>query len=247
MIRAVIFDLDGTLIETEKLKAHAYAKAAIELCPFDIAQDDVYQAYADFVGGSRKEVAIGLLERFNLSERASQRMAEFSASEPWQVFTRLRLQILDNLLGDKATLISHQRNKPIALVNTIREWHCHVALATMSQCQQVTRVLDALNLGDVFDFIATREDVEAPKPDPEIYFLVAEALHVPIKDCLILEDSPVGVRAGLTAGAEVIGISSDLTRNKLHQDQAIKSAHILDDPSQLQSTVEALMKMHNSQ
>ena len=72
MIEAVIFDLDGTLITTEKLKAQAYAQAAIELCPYTINKDDVYQAYSDFVGGSRKEVAQDLVKRFDLAQKASQ-------------------------------------------------------------------------------------------------------------------------------------------------------------------------------
>lgn len=86
-INAVIFDLDGTLIETEKLKAQAYAKAAIELCPDQLSEGEVLEAYADFVGESREELASGLMKRFNLEEPARQRMEEFAASQPWQVFT----------------------------------------------------------------------------------------------------------------------------------------------------------------
>jgi len=246
MIEAVIFDLDGTLITTEKLKAQAYAQAAIELCPYDINKDEVFMAYSDFVGGSRKEVAKGLVKRFDLEKKASQRMEEFSASEPWQVFTRLRLEILEEMLEDKEILRKNQRGEPLALVQTIRKWQCKVALATMSHCEQVTRVLKALNLQDTFDFIATREDVDAPKPDPEIYFLVADALGVSSEDCLILEDSPAGVRAGLAAGAEVIAIGTEITLEKLHQDEAIQSAHILENPAELQAMVEALMEEHNS-
>lgn len=80
MINAVIFDLDGTLIETEKLKARAYAKAAIELCPNQLSEEEVLEAYGDFVGSSRAALASGLVKRFNLEEPARQRMDEFSAS-----------------------------------------------------------------------------------------------------------------------------------------------------------------------
>lgn len=82
----------------------------------------------------------------------------------------------------------------------------------MSRCQQVIRMMNALNLENVFDFIATREDVVPPKPDPEIYYLVAEARDVSIEDCLILEKSPAGVRAGLNAGAEVITLVIGITQ-----------------------------------
>jgi phosphoglycolate phosphatase-like HAD superfamily hydrolase len=69
MIRAFVFDLDGTLVETEELKALSYARAAVELCP-DLVEADVVEAFKDFVGRSRQEVATGLVRRFGLQEAA---------------------------------------------------------------------------------------------------------------------------------------------------------------------------------
>jgi beta-phosphoglucomutase len=65
MIRAVIFDLDGTLVETEELKGLSYARATIELRP-ELREVDVVEAFKDFVGMSRQEVAAGLMQRFRL-------------------------------------------------------------------------------------------------------------------------------------------------------------------------------------
>ena len=53
MIQAMIFDLDGTLVQTERLKALSYARAAVELCPHDIREIDVVEAFKDVVGLSR--------------------------------------------------------------------------------------------------------------------------------------------------------------------------------------------------
>ena len=65
-INTIIFDLDGTLVQTEKLKALSYAKAAVELCPYSISEDDVIDAFKDVVGLPRREVATYLVERFEL-------------------------------------------------------------------------------------------------------------------------------------------------------------------------------------
>lgn len=64
MIHAVIFDLDGTLLETEQLKAESYARAAIQLKPNTFTEAEVIAAFEDFVGGSREEVSRGMLHRF---------------------------------------------------------------------------------------------------------------------------------------------------------------------------------------
>ena len=57
MIRLVIFDLDGTLVQTERLKAMSYARAAVELCPYQVSEEEVIEAYKDVVGLRRREVA----------------------------------------------------------------------------------------------------------------------------------------------------------------------------------------------
>jgi len=87
MIRAVIFDLDGTLVETEELKALSYARAAVELRP-ELNEAEVVEAFKDVVGLSRQEVAMALLQRFGLEAAARARMAEFGVSAPWHPMYR---------------------------------------------------------------------------------------------------------------------------------------------------------------
>ncbi|GAB4548303.1 MAG: hypothetical protein Fur002_25130 [Anaerolineales bacterium] len=104
MIRAVIFNLDGTLIETEQLKAESYARAAVQLKPNTFSEAEAISAFEDFVGGSREEVSRGMLNRFGLEESARARMMEFGANEPWQVYTRLRLRIFEQIVADESVL-----------------------------------------------------------------------------------------------------------------------------------------------
>ena len=61
-------------------------------------------------------------------------------------------------------------------------------------------MLEVLDLVSAFDFVATRDDGQYGKPNPEIYQLVARAPMVPLDDCLVIEDSPSGVEAALAAG-----------------------------------------------
>jgi beta-phosphoglucomutase-like phosphatase (HAD superfamily) len=112
-----------------------------------------------------------------------------------------------------------------------------VGLATMSYCPQVQRVLDILGLRDHFDFIASRDDVEYGKPDPEIYLLVARELAVSPATCIVLEDSPTGVQAGLVAGMNVIAVTTALTRPRFHDSTLLDRCWIVDDPATLPDVV----------
>ncbi|MBI3150689.1 MAG: HAD family phosphatase [Chloroflexi bacterium] len=247
MIRAIIFDLDGTLLATEQLKAESLARAAVQLKPGAFSEADAILAFEDFVGGSREEVSKGMLQRFGLEDAARIRMAEFSANEPWQVYTRLRLRIFEEFLADESVLKKAAWTHNIDLLNKVRAEQCKVGLATMSYCPQVQRYLHALGLENAFDFIATREDVENPKPDPEIYLLVAKALDVPPAECMIVEDSVAGVRAGLAAGSLVLAVATPLTKRKLHESGLLDDHHIVDRPEDLQETIAHLMAHHNTQ
>ncbi len=241
MIRAVIFDLDGTLIETEQLKAESYARAAIQLKPGSFSEVEAISAFGDFVGGSREEVSKGMLDRFGLEDSARARMTEFSASEPWQVYTRLRLRIFEEIVADENILRKAAWTHNVDLLHQVRAANCKVGLATMSYCPQVERSLRVLGLENAFDFIATREDVENPKPDPEIYLLAARALGFPAAECMVVEDSVAGVQAGLAAGSLVLAVATPLTRRKLHESGSLDNHHIVDSPEALQETMAHLM------
>jgi beta-phosphoglucomutase len=247
VIRAMIFDLDGTLVQTEKLKALSYARAAIELCPRDISEGDVLEAFKEVVGLSRREVALGLVERFDLEGAAQRRMAEFGVSAPWQVFVQVRLHHYEAMLADSEVIRNNQWPHNMALLEEARRTHCKVGLATMSYCAQVQRVLEILNLKDTFDFVASRDDVEHGKPDPGIYLLVARELGVPPEECLVIEDSPTGVKAALAAGMDVVAVSTPFTRQRLAEGALLPPGHIVDDPTALPDVVAHVVAHHSGE
>jgi hypothetical protein len=78
---AVVFDLDGTRVQTEQLEPASYAEAAHELLP-DLDPADVEKAFGEVAGRSRQEVASALLAKFDLEEVAKRRMADFGVGTP---------------------------------------------------------------------------------------------------------------------------------------------------------------------
>lgn len=146
LIRAMIFDLDGTLVQTERLKAISYARAAASLRPDVVTEAAVMGAFRDVVGLSRNEVAMTLVERFGLAEAAGGHMADFGVSTPSQAFIQLRLRLCAELLADPDVLRRNQWPHNVALLHAARQAGCKLGLATMSYCSQVQRVLDILDL-----------------------------------------------------------------------------------------------------
>lgn len=244
MIRAVIFDLDGTLVQTEQLKALSYARAVAELRPGAFTEQDVVEAFKDVVGRSRDEVAGALMARFALHEATKARMTEFGVSAPWQVLIQLRLRHYEAMLADAEVLRTSQWPHNVALLHAARQMGCKTGLASMSHCDQVRRVLQVLALEDAFDFIATRDDVEHGKPDPEIYRLVARQLNVPPRGCLVIEDSPVGVRAAISAGMDVIAVTTPFTRQQFKEQDLLDRRWVVDDPDALPDDVRQRIAAH---
>ena len=241
MILAMVFDLDGTLVQTERIKAVSYARAAVELCPRDITEQEVIEAFKEVVGLSRQEVASALVRRFDLEEAARSQMHKFGVTTPWQAFVQLRLRYYEDMLADPDILVQNQWPHSVALLEKARRNGCKTALATMSRCTQTRRVLDELDLADAFDFVATRDDVERGKPDPEIYQLVARELGHPPDQCLVIEDSPSGVRAALEAGMWCIAVATPFTQQRLHKEGVLDERWIVNDPSVLMTTVQVML------
>jgi HAD superfamily hydrolase (TIGR01509 family) len=243
MIRAFVFDLDGTLVETEELKALSYARAAAELHP-DLNEAEVIEAFKDLVGLSRQEVAAGLMRRFGLEDASCGRVSGFGVGTPWQAYVQIRLRIYETLLADPNLVLAHSYPHNITLLRDVRREGYPTALATQSHREQARRVLDILGLADEFEVVVTRDNVEHGKPDSEMHQLVARELNVELEECLEIvnvepeecleiEGSPAGVKAALAAGTEIVAVTTDLTRQKFHDTNLLDRSHVVDDPRML--------------
>ncbi|MFB6249976.1 MAG: HAD family hydrolase [Salinibacter sp.] len=241
MIQAMVFDLDGTLVQTERLKARSYAKAAVELCPEDVTEEEVIEAYKDVVGESRQTVATTLMQRFDLEAASTERMTEVDVDTPWQAFVQVRLDYYHDLVEDPEVLRENRWPHTLSLLERARENQCAVALATTSRRKQAGYVLDVLGHDDTFDFVATADDVERTKPHPEIYRMCAVELGIAPGHMLAIEDSPTGTEAALAAGLHCIAFGTPFTEERLRADSPLDDRWIVDGPDELVATVDCLL------
>jgi len=242
MIKAFVFDLDGTLVQTEILKAHSYAKAIEKLKPGKYKAHDIIDSYKKLVGHSREEVASYFLLKYNLEEGCSKLIKEFKVKEPWEAFVKIRLKYYFEILNNPRMLKTVKCPYTTQLLKKVKQQNYKTALATTSHLDEATKVLETLNLQDLFDFIATRDKVKKSKPDPEIYKLVSSKLRVKPIECLAIEDSITGIKAALAAKINCIAATNDYTTDAVNKSKLIDKKWIVNDLKDLEAVVEKMIR-----
>ena len=240
MIKALIFDLDGTLIQTEMLKATSYALAIAGLTKKKVAQQEVMAVFGKYVGLSRKEVVKGISAEF-----ASELKPHLGSKGPKEIEEAViteRLSLYQAMLNDRELLARHFCPYNLSLLKKTHLDGYHIVLATMSHREQAERVLSVMGIKDKLDLILAREDVAQGKPDPEIYLKAKDRLDVSPRECIVIEDSVNGIKAGLAAEMYVFAVTNDVTRPSVHAAQLLADSYIVDN---LQELVPGYMGLWN--
>lgn len=180
---AILFDMDGTLIDSEPLWLKAEIEVMAEVgCHWD-EQDQI-----NCLGGP--------------AERTERYMQERSQNiKPYGYFINRLHEVMRARITNELDLIPNA----LSLLKECKDAGIKTALVTASSRDLMTIVLKRFPPG-TFDVVVSGDDVEKSKPDPAPYLLAAKQLSVDILKCLVLEDSLTGVQSGLSSGAKVIGI-----------------------------------------
>ena len=172
-------------------------------------------------------------------------MAEYGASETWEVLGSMRRAIYDDMVADPQVVRDNQWPHTVGLLRMARNAGCLTGLATLSARKEAFHFVRALGLESSLDVVLARDDVQNGKPDPEIYLLAAEKLGVQPQDCIVIEDSPNGVRAGVAAGMNVVAFATPFTTAALHSSQVLEHAWVVHDPEKLLDVVRDRIAEHN--
>lgn len=180
-IEAVIFDLDGTLVDSMWM----WREIDVEyLSQFDIeVPSDLQQAVE---GMSFSETAQYFKERFNLPDPVEVIKTEWNKMA-WDKY------------GNEVPL----KKGVIEFLEELRSRGIKTGIATSNSKELVEHVLKSLNITEYFNSVRTSCEAKKGKPAPDIYLLVAKDLQVDPKDCLVFEDLALGIMAGKGAGMRV--------------------------------------------
>lgn len=218
-IKAVLFDLDGTLIDSmsvwKDIDIEFLGNYGIEL-PADLQNS--------IEGMSFTETADYFRKRFQFKESVEEIKAIWNemAYEHYTQFVKLKDGVLDFL----SYLKSHNIRTGISTSNSI---------------ELVQGVLKAKEIEPYFDVVVTACQVNAGKPSPDIYLETARLLNVEPKDCLVFEDIPMGIMAGKNANMKVCTIYDDFSKNQDIKKRSLADYYINTFKEVLEGTYEVLM------
>lgn len=186
---AVLFDMDGTLLDSEPL--------------WDSAMRDL----AAHHGGVLSEVGrVGMVGR-NAAESMAVFYQDVGVADPDPAADNLFIS--ERMVTLLATDL-RWRPGAAALVAEVRRAGLPTALVTSTVRRLVEVALDSTLGRDTFDVVVCGNEVTAPKPHPESYQTAAARLGVPIARCVAIEDSPTGVASASAAGAVVVGVRGEV-------------------------------------
>jgi HAD superfamily hydrolase (TIGR01509 family) len=185
MLTAILFDLDGTLVNTDPIHFLAWQKM---LSRYGMDIDEVFYK-SRISGGLNPEILADILPQLSPQE------ADDFADEKEAMFREMALK-LEPIKGLSQVIAwSHNHNLKLALV-------------TNAPRANTVFMLEVLGLEDTFELIVLAEDEAAAKPDPTPYRVAVQRLGVKIENAVVLEDSPAGIRSATGAGLRTIAVAS---------------------------------------
>ncbi|HJW37206.1 MAG TPA: HAD family phosphatase [Candidatus Udaeobacter sp.] len=182
--RAVIFDLDGVLADSEPWWNEIDAKLLAE---YGVTYRGEY--HRNVLGVSYR-LALGFYKK------------TFGLSAPTEELMRRRGEIAAEFFASRVGLFPSAR----AVIAELRQMNLRLAVATSSVSTSARPFLDRHRLTAFFDVIVTGEEIERGKPSPDIYLSAAERLSIPADACLVVEDALSGIAAAGAAGMCVAAI-----------------------------------------
>lgn len=199
-IKAVLFDMDGLMVDTESLSTEAFINSARAqgynmtkeetLKVLGFTKANIYQFWIDYFQGTNVDGKKLVDDHYEYIEN-----------------------VLYTVGPEKMPYVEE-------LLKYLRENNYKIAVASSSDTADIKNNLEKTKLEKYIDEIASGAEVENGKPAPDVFLLAAKRLGVDAKDCLILEDSKAGIKAGKASGATVFMVPDMFTVDKECEDTA---------------------------
>ncbi len=203
MLKAILFDMDGVIVDTEPLHREAYFKM------FKDVNIEVTEAlFTSFTGQATHQICECLCATFNISETPHELVRLKRHHFKYLFENDQSLQLIDGVLD----LIKDYHKNGLRLV-----------LASSASMPNINRIFERFNLNHYFVAKLSGADLKASKPHPEIFIKAAEVSGFDSTECIVIEDSTNGMKAANEAGIFCIGYQS---KNSVNQDYSLADLKI---------------------
>jgi len=188
MIKAVIFDMDGVLVDSEPIN-YEVNRRTFEKVGITISKKEFIDEWVIKGTGTREAI-----KRHNIRTT-------------YKDLQKIKKKIYLDVLKKEVRLKSH-----VIEILTKLKGKYKLALASQGHKYNVLMVMKKFNFNKFFPVVLAKQDVNKTKPDPEIFLKTAEMLNVKPKECVVIEDSEKGIIAAKRAGMKCIAIPDDWTK-----------------------------------
>lgn len=196
-IQAVLFDMDGVLVDSEPFIAEAAVKMFQERFGIEVCEDD----FRPFVGAGEDRYIGGVAEKYGVELDMPG-----DKERTYEIYCRIIRGRLKALPG------------AAEFVDFCRSSGLKTAIATSADEVKMRANLDEIGMGlSSFDATVNGLEIDNKKPSPDIYLEAARRIAVPAARCLVVEDAISGVLAGKRAGALCLGLSSWFSSEELER------------------------------
>jgi len=202
MLKAVIFDMDGVLVDTEPLADKFFTDVIKEHFTIEL-KPDYFQKTR---GHTSEKFWATVIEEFNLN------------TTPEEMIKRARPRYLEFLKKSNLSSIP----SVLQLINQLLKSGIKIAVASSASQNRIKTTLEIIKLSDKFEIIISADQIKNSKPHPEIYLLAAKTLGVNPKDCIAIEDATNGVKSAKAAGMKVIAF-----KDPVHNQQDLSEADLI--------------------
>ena len=204
MIKAVIFDMDGVIIDSEPMYLNIQWEYAKTKNP-----NVKYEELFPMVGATKKDAWSVMEKAINNGQTWSELRTEFKSKVDMFTHTDYTAVFRPQVCG---------------VLKTLKEKGYRLAVASSTQLDVVERVMRDNGIYGYFDVLVSGDQFTMSKPDPEIYHYTAGKLGVKENECLVVEDSPFGILAAHRAGMKIVALED----SRFHFDQTLADWHIQD-------------------
>jgi len=196
----IIFDMDGVLADTAEIHYESWIKLAK-----DINIEFKREFFKETFGQQSSFILRKLLSN-NISDEKINELADKK-----EFYYR-------NLVKDKLKPLPGT----VKLIKKLRKKGFKLAIGSSGCLENINLLINTLKINNFFEAIVSAEDVKNSKPAPDVFLKAAEKLKIVPKNCVVIEDAPVGIRAAKLAGMRSIALTTTHTADKLQEADIIK-------------------------